>query len=1053
MKLTIALLLTTTLQVMAYEGNSQDRVSVDFRETRLTRALKEVEKRSAYRFVFSNLVLDEQLKVTLEAKNMPVTDLLRQLLTGTGLTYSMLDNDLVVIKKAELPAGVITVKGKVTDSKGVPLPGVTVMAGPNKGTVCNADGEYTIQVDEDGSLSFSFIGYTTQTVKVDKRATINIVLVESTDKELGEIVVVGYGSVNKRDLTSAVTNLRQKDLIAGAVSPLLAIQGKVPGLTISTGNNGTDPNAGVTIQLRGVNSINAAQGPLIVIDGIPGGSINSVVREDIESINVLRDASAAAIYGTRASGGVILITTKKAKAGQTRVTLTSELFMETVRRRPESLSAEEFLEHKIDADKGARTDWYDEVTNKNPLSQRYVLNVNGGTENAQVYATFMARDAKGMAIESRRKEISGRLNTNFRFFDGFAELSTNISYSQAKADFSDNEIFNMALLLNPTESPYDPNDVTGLNVPHASYDYFNPVAEVRLRSNQTQYKYLLASSTLKLHLTKDLFASGMVAIKNNTEHNNFYRSSQHRISRAEGYDGYASQSYSRWDDRTLELTLNYNKVFGNHSINAVGGYTYQDFNGQGFNANNSDFPVDGIRDNDMGTGTYLSDGRAGIGSWKNASIKLIAFFGRVNYSYRDKYIFTGSLRHEGSGKFAPGNQWGTFPGVSAAWRITEEPFLKGNNVINNLKLRGGYGATGNEGFDANVATRMYGPDTWWRTGGDWIKTYGVLHNQNKDIRWEVKKEYNVGLDFAFFDNRLTGRFDLYKRKVDDMIYNVEVSQPPAIHNTTTVNVGSMENRGYEIELNMDVVRKENFNYTTGLIAASNRSRLITLNGGSTFIDRKSFPAPGSPGTAVRLYPGEDIGRFFIWKSAGFSPEGSWLLYDKDGKPFDVATQQKKQEDKYFVGNAIPRLILSWNHTISWKQFDAGVYFRSWLGYDVFNMIDMYYGVAQGSKRNVLRSAYGKNSQIKKEKELSDYWLEKGDFVKLDALSVGYTFKPGTVKPFEGLRLYATARDLFVITKYTGLDPEVNINGLEPGFEERNVYPRTRTFMLGAQVNF
>ncbi len=1052
MKLSIVLLLTTSLQVMAYEGKSQDRVSVDFRGTRLTRALKEVEKRSAYRFVFSNLVLDEQLKVTLDAKNMPVKDLLQQLLTGTGLSYSLMDNNLVIIKKSELPPGVITVKGKVTDSKGVPLPGVTVMSGPGKGTVSDVNGEYTVQVDEDGSLSFSFIGYATQTIGVNKRATINITLIESTDKELGEVVVVGYGSLNKRDLTSAVTNLRQKDFIGGAVSPLLAIQGKVPGLTISSGN-GTDPNAGVSVQLRGVNSINAAQGPLIVIDGIPGGSINSVVREDIESINVLRDASAAAIYGTRASGGVILITTKKAKAGQTNVTLTSELYMETVRRRPKSLSAEEFLQYDLGTDFGHRTDWYDEVTNKNPLSQRYVLNVNGGTENAQVYATFMARDAKGMAIESRRKEVSGRLNTNFKFLGGFAELSTNISYLQAKADFSDNEIFNMALLLNPTETPYNADDVTGLNVLTASYDYFNPVAEVRLRSNQTQYKYLLASSTLKLNLTKDLFASGMIAIKNNTEHNNFYRSAQHRISRAENIDGNASQSYSRWDDRTLELTLNYNKVIGNHSINAVGGYTYQDFNGQGFNANNSNFPVDGIRDNDMGTGTFLVDGRAGIGSWKSPSVKLIAFFGRVNYAYRDKYIFTGSLRHEGSSKYAPGNQWGTFPGLSAAWRISEEPFLKGSNVISNLKLRGGYGATGNEGFDANVATRMYGADTWWLVDGDWIRTYGVLHNQNKDIRWEVKKEYNIGLDFAFLDNRVSGRFDLYKRRVEDMIYNVEVSQPPAIHNTTTVNVGSMENKGYEIELNVDVVRKEKFNYTTGLIAASNRSRLITLNGGSTYIDRKSLPGPGSPGTGVRLYPGEDIGQFYLWKSAGFSSEGSWLLYDKNGKPFDVATQRKTNEDKYFVGNAIPRLILSWNHSITWNQFDAGVYFRSWLGYDVFNMIDMYYGIGQKTGRNVLQSAFGKNSQIKKEKELSDYWLEKGDFVKLDALSVGYTFKPGTVKPFGGLRLYATVRDLFVITSYSGLDPEVNINGLEPGFEERNVYPKTRTFMLGAQVNF
>ncbi|RPE10007.1 SusC/RagA family TonB-linked outer membrane protein [Chitinophaga lutea] len=983
---------------------------------------------------------------------MPVMDVLKKMLTGTGLIYSQLENNLVVIKRDEAPAGTIVVKGKVTDAKGDPLPGVSIMVGPRSGTVTNEMGEYSIRVDEKATLTFSYIGYAPQSIAVNGQSTINVTLSESKNTELGEIVVVGYGTVNKRDLTSAVTKLGQKDLVAGAVSPLMGIQGKVPGLSVVS-TNGTDPNASISLQLRGVNSINASQGPLVVIDGIPGGSINSVVKEDIESINVLRDASAAAIYGTRASGGVILITTKKAKAGQVNVGFTSEVFLETIRKRPESLGAGEFVANKIGTDLGHVTDWYDVVTTPSPVSQRYVLNLNGGTENAQVYSSFMLRDAVGIAIESKRKEMAGRINSNFRFLDGFAELATNISYMQANARFGNNDIFNMALVMNPTETPYDATDVTGYNVLTGGYDYFNPLAEVKLRKDEGQFKYLLASTTLKLNLTKDLYASGMVAIKNNTEHRNFYRSSQHRISRNDKVDGYASQEYKRWDDRTLELTLNYNKTFGQHRVSAVGGYTYQDFNGQGFNANNSNFPVDGVEDNNMGTGTWLADGRAGMGSWRNPSVKLIAFFGRVNYAFKDRYMLTASLRHEGSSKFAKGNQWGNFPGISAAWRVSEESFLKGSRIVSDLKLRGGYGATGNEGFDANVATRMYGADTWWLVDGTWLRTYGVLHNQNPNIRWEVKKEYNVGLDFALFDNRLSGRFDLYKRRVEDMIYDVSVSQPPAIHDKTSVNVGSMENKGYEFELNWNAVKTDNWTYTTGIVASGNRSTLSTLNGGLTFADRKSFPAPGSPGTAVRLYPGQDIGRFFIWRFAGFTEEGNWQLYDKTGKPFDVTKQAKKIEDKAFVGNAIPKIMLSWNHAVTWKNFDASVYLRSWLGYDVFNMINMYYSLPNVKGQNLLRDAYGKHKNIKGEKELSDYWLEKGNFVKLDALSIGYTFNQQTVKPLKGLRLYATVRDLFVITRYSGLDPEVNINGLEPGFEERNVYPETRTFMFGLQANF
>lgn len=1052
MKLTMALLLLTSLQVTAYEGKSQDKVSVDFRNTQLTRALKEVERKSDYRFVFSNLVLNEAVKITMDAKNVPVMDLLSQMLNGTGLVFDKLENNLVVIKKDETFLGEITVKGKVTDRTGLPLPGVSVVSGPGKGTVTNVQGEYTIRIDEKGTLTFSYIGYAAQAIPVNGQSSINVTLLESKDTELNEVVVVGYGTMNKRDLTGAVTKLSQGDLIAGSVSPLLAIQGKVPGLTVIS-TNGTDPNAGVSLQLRGVNSINAAQGPLVVIDGIPGGNINTVVKEDIESISVLRDASAAAIYGTRASGGVILITTKKAKAGMLRASFTSELFLESIRKRPESLTAEEFVANKVGTDLGHKTDWYKEVTNPSPFSQRYVLNVNGGTENAQVYASFMTRNAVGMAIESKRKEYSGRINTTFRFFDGIAELSTNISYIQANATFSDNGIFNMALTMNPTETPYNANDVTGYNIPLGGFDYFNPIAEVKLRKDLGQYKNLLASSTLRINITKNLFASGMIALKNDTEHKNFYRSSQHRISRNGNIDGNASQSYSRWDDRTLELTLNYNKNIGHHQINAVGGYTYQDFNGQGFSANNSNFPVDGIQDNDLGTGTWLADGRAGMGSWKNPSVKLIAFFGRVNYSYRDRYILTASLRHEGSSKFAKGNQWGNFPGISAAWRISEENFLKSSNLVSNLKLRGGYGATGNEGFNANVATRMYGADTWWLVDGEWLRTYGVLHNQNPDIRWEVKKEFNIGLDFGLFNNRLNGRVDFYKRRVDDMIYDVSVSQPPAIHDKTSVNVGNMENKGYEFELNWVAIKNADWNYTTSIIASGNRSTLTTLNGGSTFSDRKSLPAPGNPGSAVRLYPGEDIGRFFIWRFAGFTDAGNWMLYDKTGKPFDVKAQAKKNEDKVFVGNAIPKIMLSWNHSLSWKNFDAGLYMRSWIGHDVFNMINMYYSLPNVSGQNVLRDAFGKHKDIKGEKELTDYWLEKGTFLKLDAFNIGYTFPAHRVKPLKGLRLYATARDLFVITNYSGLDPEVNINGLEPGFEERNVYPKTRTFMFGLQASF
>lgn len=943
--------------------------------------------------------------------------------------------------------------GSITDEAGNPLAGATIhVKGTPNSTASDQNGIFKLNnVKKNEVISIQMIGFTTQEIRYNGETALSIKMI-SVAQSLEEAVVVGYGTIDKKELTSAVSTIKQKDMVAGAVSPLLAIQGKVPGLSVIS-TNGTDPNGGISLQLRGVNSVNASQGPLVVIDGVPGGDINSVAKEDIESINVLRDASAAAIYGTRASGGVILITTKRPQIGKAQVNFTSEYFIETVRKKPEVLSAEKFVEYGLGNDLGHKTDWYDEVTNNNPFSHRQVVNISGGSENANVYTTFTKRDATGMAITSKREEIGGRINSSFKFFDGFAELNTNVSYNEAKAFGSNNDIFNMAMVLNPTETPYDVNDVSGFNVLVGGYDYWNPVAEVKLRSDLKQFKYLLANSTLKLNLTEHLTTSATIGVKNNSEHGTYYRSAQHRLSRQDGVDGNASQYYNKYNDRVFEWTVNYNNRWADHAVNAVAGYSYQDFNGQGFSANNSDFPVDGIKENDMGTGSYLVEGRAGMGSWRNPWVKLAAFFGRVNYSYLDRYILTATARYEGSSKFAPKNRWGFFPGLSAGWRISQEPFLSDVSFINDLKLRAGYGETGNEGFDAKVASRMYSADTWFLQNGNWFRTYGVMHNQNPDIKWEVKKEYNLGLDFSILENKLSGRIDIYKRKIDDLIYDISVSQPPAIHDKTTMNVGSMQNTGYEFELNFKAVSNEHFTYSTGIVASHNKSTLNTLWGSQTFTDRKDFPAPGSPGSAVRLYPGEDIGRFYIWKFAGFTDDGYWQLYDKDGNTFDVRERSKTVGDKAFVGNAIPTLQLSWNNQFSYKNWDASIYMRSWIGHDVFNMINMYYSLPNVKGQNVLAEAYDKHKNIKGEKELSDYWLEKGTFLKVDALNIGYSFHPQLIKPIKSLRIYATARDLFVFTNYTGLDPEVNINGLEPGFEERNVYPKTRTFMMGLQVNF
>ena len=1057
-------LLVAVLSLSAHANTTAQTVNISKKSASLIEVFREIKKQTGYSIICESTILKNAKPIDLALKNTALKTALDIALAPNNLEYVIDKKSIVVREKTKaniankvfeesLPVVVQqNITGIVSDEEG-PLPGVTVsIKGTSKVTSTDANGKYSLSLSStDATLVFSILGYIKQEVQINKRNEVNVKLI-AEENEMSEVVVVGYGSIVKKDLTSAVTSLKEKDLVAGAVNPIMAIQGKVAGLSVSS-TNGSDPNSGLSLQLRGVNSVNAGMGPLVVIDGVSGGDINSVAKEDIESINILKDGSAASIYGTRASGGVILITTKQAKAGNTNINLTSELFTETVRRKPQSLTREEFLSipANSDQDKGGNTNWYDEVLNKNPFSQRYAININGGSEKALIYTTGVIRDAQGMAIESKRREYSARINSIFKFWDDKAELRNNFSYNHVDAVFSDPSIFNMALLLNPTEKLYNPDDITGYNIIKGGWDAFNPVAEVRLQKNKNQFKYLLASTTLKINLTQDLNTSAMLGVKNNTEHPILFRSAQHRISRSGGPDGLAQQEYRRNLDKTFEWTFNYNKTIENHNINAVAGYSYQTFNGQYFNAQNADFSVDGVEEHDLGNGTFLSDGIAQMSSAKNPTVKLAAFFGRINYSLNNKYIATASLRREGSSKFAPGKRWGNFAGISAAWRISEESFLKDYSFINDLKLRAGYGETGNADFDAITAYKVYQSDTWWIYNEEWIRTYGIRHNQNADLRWEVKKETNIGLDFTLFNQKLSGRFDVYRRKINDMIYSVNVSQPPAIYNQTLVNLGDMENKGFEVELNYNAINKENFTYSTGIVAASNKGKLTNLNGSNTASDRMTFPTPGHPGSAVRLMPGEDLGQYFIWKSAGFTDEGEWLIYNKDNQV--IPATDKTLADKRFVGNAIPKLTLSWNNNFTYKSFDASLYMRSWVGYDVFNMIDMYYGLNTVKGQNLISSALDKNKHITEEKQLTDYWLEKGNFLKVDALSFGYTFKPNLIKNIKSLRAYLTGRDLLVLTKYSGLDPEVNVNGLDPGFETREVYPKTRTFMFGVQIGF
>ena len=956
------------------------------------------------------------------------------------------------------------VSGRVTDAAGEPLVGATVVVvGTTTGTTTDIDGNYAINAPAAGQLKFSYIGYAEQTVEIGTQSVINITL-QDDSQMLKDVVVIGYGTMEKKSVTSSITSIKGDDLTAGMGGSTIAtvLQGKVPGLTIS---GSSSPNSSNGFQLRGVASINASQSPLVVIDGIPGGDMRALIQEDIESIDVLKDASAGAIYGTRAAGGVILITTKRAKQGRVSVNYTGEFSIESIRKYPDLLSSSEYVEYGLGEDYGSDTDWFKELTNELPFSQRHTVSLSGGTEAAQVYTSFMAQDQKGIVIGDNRKDYSGRINARFNLFDGLVEVRANAQFREAERDNRNSSgIFKMAFGLNPTIPLYDPENPSDYNVVGngISGTSFNPVADIMLRTKNGKDQWLLADATVKINLMKGLSLQGTVGIDKRQYQEYTYVSHDHKESIDNSRRGGASHKFSKDNRVSVEAYANYHRTFAeDHTLDVVAGYSFWQAGGESFSMSNYDFPVDGVGPWDMGVGSYLTDGRASMDSSKDPRERLLSLFGRANYSYKDRYMATVSFRREGSSKFGPNNRWGNFWAVSGGWRLSNEAFMRDIRWIDDLKIRLGYGVTGNNGFGNGYTTRMYTANDMWPTNGIWQPGYGSVRNINPDLKWEEKSELNVGFDFALFDNRLWGKFDLYYRQVNDMLYNVNAPMPPMVHDTVMKNIGSLENRGWEFELGGDIVRSKNFRYTSSVRLSHNKTRINRLGDDGFFLDEVTFPSPGNPGTAVRLQNGLELGQFFIYKYAGLDENGKWLIYDKNNEivpAIDGSTSNLIAENKHFVGNAIPKVILSWDHTFKYKNWDLSVYLRSWLDYDVFSQVNMYYGLANDSQLNVLKSAYTRNRNIKDEKILCDYWLDDGSFLKIDAINLGYTLDLRKwTRYIQSAKLYLTIRDLAVFTNYNGLNPEVDINGLYPGFEYVNdtasMYPQTTRFTLGVQITF
>lgn len=1051
----LAALLASSLAVMA---QSRNLVTIVFKDAPLETVLAEIERQTDYTFSYSPSLVDVNRKITCSFTQVDVKKVAEKILPGCGIAYEFKGRQIVLSKAKSKKVEAVTpsfVRGKVTDESGNPLPGATIqlVGGGNTYCVADLDGNWEMEAKSPARVSVSCLGFVPKEMVVEASKVQTIVLVEDVNL-LNEVVVIGYGTLEKKQVTSSITSISSKDLIAGQGGSTIAtaLKGKISGMTI---NETSSPNTSSSFQLRGVASINAAASPLIVVDGMPGADIRSINFEDVLTIDVLKDGSAGAIYGTRAAGGVILITTKKANEGPVKLAYSCELSTEQVTKRPQLLTGEDFLRFGMGSDYGEDNDWYGALLNEWALSQRHVVSLTGGVHNAKVYATFTAQDQKGIAIGDGRKDYSGRINGAFNMFDDILQINVHTEYREAHRDVrAGTGNFNMAMKMNPTEHIYDPDSSSGYNVIIGGADYYNPVADIALKQRDKIDKWMLADASIKLNLPYGLSANVTMGWQDRQMQATNYTSSLHKTSVDNNRNGEAYHEFNKTIDVSIEPTINFDRTFAeDHTVNAVLGYSFWQTNSENFTQTNYDFPVDGTGAWDIGAGSWLKDGKANMTSHKYPRTRLIAFFGRVNYNYKNRYMLTASLRHEGSSKFGTDHKWGNFWAVSGGWRISSEPWMKAaSSFLDDLKVRVGYGVTGNNGFDSGQTAFRYASGSLWPMNGDWIMSYGPGNNVNYDLHWEEKSELNVGLDYSFFKGRLYGKFDWYHRWVSGMIYNITVSTPPALFDKTVMNYGNLENWGWELEIGGVPVKKGDFEWTSSLRFSNNQSQVTSLWGNHTYQDRVNFPAPGAPGSGGRLENGTKIGRYYLWESAGFTESGKWLIYNKDGDV--ILADNKTYEDKRYLGNAIPTLIASWDNTLRYKNLYFGMSLRSWLDFDVFNTIDMYYGLSAVSGQNVLRNAFIGNRHIKQDKVLTDYWLEDGSFLKIDAINLGYTLDMKRWQRFvDKIEFYATIRNVACLTGYSGLNPEVNINGLDPGYEWFTLYPETRRYTFGLKLIF
>lgn len=972
------------------------------------------------------------------------------------------------------------VSGTVTDEAGEPLIGASVVVpGTTVGTTTDLDGKFTINVAQGKKIRVTYVGYVSQDVTV-KGTQLNIVLKEDNEL-LDEVVVIGYGTMKKKDLTGSITTVNSKDLNVGSYTdPGQLLQGKVPGLVVV---QNSDPNGGVnSLTLRGASTLNGSTSPLYVVDGIPGVNLNLIPPSEIESIDVLRDASATAIYGSKAANGVIIVTTKRGAEGPARVTYSGYVSWEKIAKDHDMMTADELRAYaeenniNIPNDRGYNTNWADEVQ-RTGFATNHDLAISGGGKNTtyNVSLNYIKRD--GIIKGVGNNLFTGRAYVETKTLKDRLTLGVGINGNIRKEwgvprGIEGGSVYEGMYYYSPLV-PARNEDGSWYSDKTISQNY-NPLSLIYENKSTATFKRLQFTGKASLKIIEGLLLNANFSYDTQNYHYKDYTSTKSQNNTRHG-----ESSRNVTDDwgKLMEIFANYDKDFGdNHRLALMAGYSWEEHkNGEGFGARGYNYYDDSIGWNNIGVANSWDTDPV----WGNVlnHTKMISFYARANYSLMSRYLFQAAIRRDGASTFGSNNRWATFPSASVAWRLSDENFMSDARTwLSDLKLRVGWGQSGNAGgFD------IYTSRFFYNTGArfDYVdangnvtsyKSLSAARNVNPDLKWETTTMLNIGLDFSFFNGRLAGTLEFYDKSTKDMIWDYPVSTLIYPVNWMTANVGKMKNRGVELMVQGYPVHTKDFSWLVSLNFSHNENKVVSVSNSefnAGVINRYDPHLPGlSQGcNTQRIVEGKPIGSFYLWDWAGYNDQGLSCFYRYDGQGNKIldengnpeTTIQPGEDDRVYMGNAQPKLTMGWDNKFSWKNWDLNIFFTGVFGQKIFNEPHAYFSyvgsIAQG--KNVMASVW--KDQVATD-GLAHYpsqrYLEDGSYFKLATVTLGYTFRNCFNGWLNDIRVYVSGNNLFTITKYSGRDPEINLGGLDPGHDTRSDhYPRTRQILVGAQINF